>query len=264
MVVPIRRPALVAIMISITDYIEARSLPAAGGCRLWTRAVNGAGYPVGTLGGKQVNPARILLEHIAGPAPSGCTLWQTCGDRKCLAPEHLVWRPAAEAHRYRGSVQRKLREDQVHTIRRRLASGDETHREIAADYRISRDLISKIRCGKLYGDIPGDPLPSRQLRLRDMADQELAEWILEQAETLPDGCRISSLSVQPSGYTRVSRRGRTVQCHRLVCSVYHGPPPPDHVCSQTCGRKDCVNPAHLRWITRRRVAKERWKRIKAG
>lgn len=47
--------------------------------------------------------------------------------------------------------------------------------------------------------------------------------------------------------------GATVQAHRYMCEMAHGPPPfPTAEAAHSCknGRAGCVNPAHLRWDDR--------------
>jgi hypothetical protein len=55
------------------------------------------------------------------------------------------------------------------------------------------------------------------------------------------------------GRGQVFRNGKRMQVHRLVCEQAHGAPPTlDHQAAHLCenGRGGCVNPEHLRWMTR--------------
>lgn len=54
---------------------------------------------------------------------------------------------------------------------------------------------------------------------------------------------------------------RVLSVARWICEMYQGPPPSRaHEAGHTCPgseREDCVNPRHLRWMTR--VENEQWK-----
>lgn len=55
------------------------------------------------------------------------------------------------------------------------------------------------------------------------------------------------------------RKSKIVGVHWLVCSWFHGPPAPGMEAGHTCPQPNslCVNPNHLRWMTR--TENEAWK-----
>jgi DNA-binding NarL/FixJ family response regulator len=53
-----------------------------------------------------------------------------------------------------------------------------------------------------------------------------------------------------TGYGSIIHNGRKTHAHRVACLIAHGPPPPGReYAAHHCGRRICVNPAHLRWAT---------------
>ena len=55
------------------------------------------------------------------------------------------------------------------------------------------------------------------------------------------------------GRGQMTRGGKRLQVHRLVCEKVHGPPPtPKHEAGHLChnGRGGCISGDHLRWMTR--------------
>ena len=53
--------------------------------------------------------------------------------------------------------------------------------------------------------------------------------------------------VAPSGYGQI---GRNRYAHRVAYEDQHGPIPPGHEIHHTCGMRHCVNPDHLKLVTR--------------
>ena len=66
-------------------------------CILWPYATGVRdGYARVKYGGRVQPVGHIVLEHFAGPRPSpehtmGHALHEVCGNRHCVAPEHLSW-----------------------------------------------------------------------------------------------------------------------------------------------------------------------------
>lgn len=46
----------------------------------------------------------------------------------------------------------------------------------------------------------------------------------------------------------------TEYAHRLLCALYHGPPPQGTEVSHICGNTACLNPHHMRWATHKHNA----------
>lgn len=69
---------------------------------------------------------------------------------------------------------------------------------------------------------------------------------------MPD-CLIWAGARDTHGRAQVFRNGKRMQLHRIVCEKANGPPPtPKHEAAHLCnnGRGGCVEPSHLRWMTR--------------
>lgn len=70
------------------------------------------------------------------------------------------------------------------------------------------------------------------------------------AEATPDQCWEWPLSKSEHGYGWFSEDGKTLQVHRHVCRLAHGPPPsPAHMACHSCDNPPCINKHHLRWDT---------------
>lgn len=141
------------------QYLMEVALPYRGDdCLIW---------PLGSLVGKGYAPiCRALCELVHGPAPSPTHHAAHCcgnGHRACINPKHLSWKTPVEnaadkkihgTHR-QGSECRltKLTEDQVVEIVALL--GHETHEVIASRYGVSREMITRINCGKAWAWLTG-------------------------------------------------------------------------------------------------------------
>ena len=235
------------------DYVFNRSKPE-GDCIIWQKAKNAAGYPVGTVERKTRCMHLFVLEQVRGPAPKGNVAYQRCGRRDCVNPGHLVWRPSKDSRAgpRPNRTLRKLTDEQVLEIRSRLESG-QSCRLVAMDYPVTAATIAQIKRSEVYGELVGDPLPFRRMRPRGLDIHELADYVLENSTQYANGCIICSLPRMPNGYCTISGplEAREQQyAHRVVCTSRHGPRPSDkHVCTITCGNKNCVNPDHLKWTT---------------
>lgn len=56
------------------------------------------------------------------------------------------------------------------------------------------------------------------------------------------------------GYGRLYMGGKQVSAHRLAYEIARGPIPPGHQIDHTCHNPPCVNPAHLRAVTKEQNA----------
>ena len=62
-------------------------------------------------------------------------------------------------------------------------------------------------------------------------------------------CILWPFGKNTDGYGVVWDGTRVRSASSLVCERTHGPRPPRHEASHSCGIRHCVNPAHLRWDT---------------
>ena len=125
-----------------------------GQCWVWTAATKDGGYgvmrPSGQRSGPAVKAHRVSL-MIAGVDIDGLVVRHRCDNPPCVNPSHLETGTQVEnvediverGRIARGSMRSKLTDDDIRTIRRRAAAGD-LHREIAADFGISRVNVTRI------------------------------------------------------------------------------------------------------------------------
>jgi hypothetical protein len=80
--------------------IQARiraSVHIANDCWLWGQSVSRAGYGQITVDRSRKLAHRTSYEAFVGPIPDGMTVWQSCGWRSCVNPEHLLLGTRSEA-----------------------------------------------------------------------------------------------------------------------------------------------------------------------
>lgn len=74
------------------------------------------------------------------------------------------------------------------------------------------------------------------------------DWLIEAVNRDTAEC-IDWPFGKTNGYGVIRVAGRTTGAHRHACEMAHGPAPEGHEAAHGCGRRACVNPAHLRWAT---------------
>jgi hypothetical protein len=137
-------------------YIMERSEPIPfSGCWLWTGALDGGGYGIGTKSHDAIRAHRLSFEAFHGPLDGG-HVCHTCDVRSCVNPAHL----------FSGTAQDNMTDK---TIKGRQALGDGhgmakiteaialaimkstgTLRSQAELYGISTTQVSNIRTGKSW------------------------------------------------------------------------------------------------------------------
>ena len=133
------------------------------GCWYWRACLNAKGYGEFHLGGgsKHVLAHRFAWEQANGRSiPEGMIVMHLCDTPSCVRPEHLRLATVAENQRdmalkgragQRGlrSPQAKLTDDAVREIRRRCGAG-ESHRLVAANLGVSRELVREVAAGRRW------------------------------------------------------------------------------------------------------------------
>jgi hypothetical protein len=82
-----------------------------------------------------------------------------------------------------------------------------------------------------------------------------AERIWAYSEVQANGCWKWQRSGSPEGYGQTTLGGRQMGAHRASYLVYVGPIPDGMTVDHTCFNPSCVNPAHLRLLTRQENAR---------
>lgn len=80
---------------------------------------------------------------------------------------------------------------------------------------------------------------------------EATEFARSVLATESEACILWPFYLSPYGYALLSSPGfATNRANRIILTLHSGPPPsPKHEAAHNCGRRDCVNPRHLRWAT---------------
>lgn len=130
------------------------------GCWMWTGATIFGGYGCVRDTHRRVTLRvhRVVYEHLVGPIQDGMYLLHRCDTPLCCNPGHLFVGDAKDnsddkiakgRDRNRGESHHacKLSSGHVSDIRSALAAG-ESGRSIAARFRVSEGVVSKIKSGK--------------------------------------------------------------------------------------------------------------------
>jgi hypothetical protein len=136
------------------ECIRERSIPVPPStCTLWTGGVGRNGYGMASVLGAGVYAHRLAYAVAFGPIVD-LHVCHRCDTRPCVNPDHLFLGTHAEnmadmARKKRHGRflnGRKLSDEQVQAIRKRLAEGL-SHRRIGAEFGISNGNVSRIGSG---------------------------------------------------------------------------------------------------------------------
>lgn len=127
------------------------------GCWLWRGAIGVGGYgafPI-VVGGKwRTKPAhRVSYQLFVGAIPDGMYVCHACDVRPCVNPAHLWVGTHQQNQADMGrkgrtySPAKKLSDEDVAEIRRLLSEGRMFQREIAKQFGVARNHISRIKTG---------------------------------------------------------------------------------------------------------------------
>lgn len=136
------------------NYVDRSAGPDA--CHLWRGPVNGD-YGFVCINYKQHSAHHLAYELHKGTVPKGKLLRHTCDNPLCVNPRHLI--PGTQADNVADRVKRnrsargkrngavkasQFFPDDIRRIRRRYESGACTQAELANEYGVSQQTISRI------------------------------------------------------------------------------------------------------------------------
>jgi hypothetical protein len=96
----------------------------------------------------------------------------------------------------------------------------------------------------------GDPLAGKAAKT---ASGEAQRWLLNHVGHAGDECLIWPFSRALNGRGKIEVNGRVHNAARRMCELAYGPAPSQqHDAAHSCGKghEACVNPRHLRWLTK--------------
>lgn len=129
------------------------------GCLVWLRSTSPKGYGFVRIDGHWGPAHRVAYRYYHGPIPSDSHILHDCDNPSCVNPLHLRAGTNAENIAEKVAKDRagkKLTLDQVLEIRRFAATGGTTQAEIAKQYGVSPQTISRIVSGTRWRmDHPG-------------------------------------------------------------------------------------------------------------
>lgn len=129
---------------------------------LWTGGKNKKGYGNFFWKGQHTGAHRFSLIMADGKPEGDMEAAHSCRNKHCVAPNHLSWKtPKGNAEdrkrddtQFRATGEKngqaKLTSEGAEEIKRLYATGDFTHRSLAAKIGVSRTTVHKVVTGKRW------------------------------------------------------------------------------------------------------------------
>lgn len=121
------------------------------GCHVWSGALSSGYAIVGTNRRGNFRAARLVYVRDRGPIPPGMQIDHLCRNRACINSAHLEL--VTNAENTRRGAKAKLTADDVREIRRRVAAGGCTYRQLAREFGVRSPTISNIANGKRWKEV---------------------------------------------------------------------------------------------------------------
>lgn len=113
-------------------------------CWVWQGKPAVRGYGQLGVNGQIFHAHRFAYLLTHGAIPQGGLVVQTCHNRLCVHPDHLLLTSRSSFQRSPASGVCKLTETQVRAIRERYAAGGITQEAIAKEHEVTEPTINKI------------------------------------------------------------------------------------------------------------------------
>jgi hypothetical protein len=148
-------------MKTVTDRFEEKFIPEPNsGCWLWEGGIGSSGYAQFWFNGKTVQSSRMAYELYKGRLSPKDYVCHTCDNKSCVNPDHLFIGTAQDnmtdkvrkgRHVFHEShPNSKLSYVDVARIRDLLATGNDSHAEIALKFGVSRMTITDINNNRTW------------------------------------------------------------------------------------------------------------------
>lgn len=149
--------------LSLADTFWQHVEKADSGCWLWEHTLTSTGYGTFVHEGERYYTHRLSWELHNGSIPDGLNVCHKCDVRNCVRPSHLFigtqkdnMEDAAKKGRMegpKGTVNGRsiLDESDVREIRKLLADGELTHKEIADRKGVHKNTVSAINTRQIWG-----------------------------------------------------------------------------------------------------------------
>lgn len=148
-----------------------------GECLEWQGITATQGTPMIKIDGKLLTVRRVIREMLGRPAGTNRFLATSCGNQRCVRPEHIVERTARE-HAKRMSMlsdhssPMRIAKLQAANAHKRVLSAEaasvarsdsRSATEVARELGCSKSLINSIRRGEAYRQVSAAQNPFAQL-----------------------------------------------------------------------------------------------------
>lgn len=150
---------------NIRDTLLERRVVDANGCWLWQGAISDNGYGTIYTGSRYRRVHRVSYETFVGLIPPGKNICHRCDVRHCINPDHLFAGTQVEnladakrkgRHTHGDSHPMvRLSEADIKQIRAIYSAGKRNQYELASDFGVRQQTISKIVTGARWSHVQG-------------------------------------------------------------------------------------------------------------
>lgn len=137
----------------LAERLAHYSVRASNGCVLWTGSTNQKGYAHLTYRGRLRRVTRLMMEQRIGGLSDAVHVLHRCDNPRCINPDHLFLGDNTANVADKVSKERQAKKMTRKAVLE-IRADPRLHREIAADYGVSRSLVGFIKLRKSWGHVP--------------------------------------------------------------------------------------------------------------